>query len=44
MEEKIKQQSLSNGEVSETVAAIEDKPADDSKTTKAKSKKDKKRD
>lgn len=44
MEENNKQQ-ISNGEVSEAVAAIEDKPADnDDKPTKAKTKKDKKRD
>lgn len=45
MEEKNKQQSLlSNGEVSEAVAAIEDTPADNEKPINAKSKKDKKRD
>lgn len=43
MEEKNKQQ-LSNGEVSDAVAAIGDKPADNDKSTEAKSKKDKKRD
>lgn len=44
MEENNKQQ-ISNGEVGEAVAAIEDKPADnDDKPTKAKNKKDKKRD
>lgn len=43
MEEKNKQQ-LSNGQGSEAVAAIEDKPADNNEPTKTKSKQDKKRD
>lgn len=46
MEEQNKQKQLVNGEVTEGVAAIEDKPAEEAteKPTKTKSKKEKKRD